>query len=503
MSNLKTKERLLAVLAGGSLCVALVAGMLPNTNTHVPSLGEVITVKNGELQSVMSYSERLDAFTDAGLKKIQSVYGDASYGLDMVGVVGNTIPDTTLNLINGKTLNTADFKGKPYVIEVVASWCDYCKKTVKESLRDIVSKNTDLEVVQIFAEGNTADVHTLYEQAGVSVDEFKYIVPADDAAISFVGNLGITGFPMWIFVDADGRISWTHSGYAGLEDFSTLRDEAYTGDRIYNLMNEDFDLGRTAITPDTVYDTLTMEAIEGVNSVEAAGSYMLYSNLGRKFEGFKAKDIDGKEFDFASLEGKKVMIDIEVASDEFSEVKANAKVAEDLAKVAKENEIETIQVWLPSYEKDTLVVGKDYRKKTKIETPYGKTFDITEEQGIEEIYEFDIYSVPSQIYLNEDGRVVGTTSGTLTSSRMQSAIDLYYAEKPLYKQVTEEAIEKSNELMKEDGFPVKTATLIVSLITFVLSGIGFVLTKSKSNKLKKFEEFKQTPVKEETENNEA
>lgn len=226
-------QKIASAILGGSLCVALIAGCMNLTPKEIISeVGTATVVQNGEIQPIMTTSERTKAFNDDGLYKITNVYGDENYAADMAGLVGKAIPETELKLLNDEVLNTNDLKGKPFVLEVVANWCTYCKETSKEYMDSIVSKNTDLEFVQIFAEGNTGEVNTFYEEIGKDPKDVKYIVPANNESIDLVGKLNITGFPTWIFVDETGRISWVHSGYVKPEEFSTLRDAAYTGDKL-------------------------------------------------------------------------------------------------------------------------------------------------------------------------------------------------------------------------------------------------------------------------------
>lgn len=474
---LNKKQKFASVILGGSLCVALVTGFMGlSSANNVNELGTATVIKDGEIQPIMTISERLEAFTDTGLYKITQVYGDEEYAGDMAGLVGKKIPAATLNLLSKETLDTNTLKGKAYVIEVVASWCTYCQETSKEYMSDIVSKNNDLEFIQIFAEGNTGEVNKFYEQIDKDPSEMKYVVPADNASIDFVNKLNVSGFPTWIFVDETGRISWVHSGYVTNEDFSLLRDAAYTGEKLYDCLKEDFDDSRTGITVNNIYDALSEEAKAEIAKVEGDGQYMVYSNLNRKFTPFVAKDSKGNEVDLSSLNGKKIYLDINVADKSFNGTIENAKNNEKIQKLADEKGIETIQIWLAYYSDGKESRGDNFRKDNGLNAVYDYVFDKGEESMLNSVYSFDVYSAPAQLYINEEGKVVGATTGVMNEERFENATKLYYGETPLFKQLAEGAEETLNTAVSTKTKTMNPA-MIVSCGTAVLAGVYLLVTK--------------------------
>lgn len=485
-------QKIASAILGGSLCVALIAGCMGGMPKEaINEVGTATVVQNGEIQPIMTTSERTTAFNDDGLYKITNVYGDVNYAADMAGLIGKSIPETELKLLNGEVLNTNDLKGKPFVLEVVANWCTYCKETSKEYMDGIVSKNNDLEFVQIFAEGNTGEVNTFYEEIGKDPKDVKYIVPATNEAIDLVGKLNITGFPTWIFIDETGRISWVHSGYVKPEEFSTLRDAAYTGDKLYDCLNEDFDDSRTGVSVNHIFDALSDEAISNIMEVEEDGQYMVYSNLNRSFKGFIAKNSKGEEVNTKDLLGKKIYLEINVADKSFTGTVENAKNNSKVQELAKEKGIETVQVWLAYYEDDKETTGADFRKANGLEDVYNYVFDGAEESLLNSIYEFDIYSAPSQLYINEDGRVVGATTGVIDEARFKASTDLYFGETPLYKQLSEDAetLNTSAKDVSKDTNVFGVAT-IVSGATALLSA-GYLVVSKLLNKKEENEELSQ------------
>ena len=499
MSN--KKRTISSMIFAGALSTSLFLGnTFINKQPINTEIGTAIVVKDGEIQPIMTMTEKINAFTDNGLYKIESIYGDVSYAADMAGLVGKTIPATSLKLLNGEYLDTSSFAGKAYVIEVVASWCEYCQETSKEYLGDIVAKHTDLEFVQIFAEGNTGDVNTFYEEISKNPEDMGYVVPADNTSIDFVNKLNLTGYPTWVFVDESGKISWVHSGYITGEEFSTLRNAAYTGTKIYDCLVEDFDDTRTGITVNNIGDALSVEALSAIAKIETEGQYMVYSNLNRKFNGFKAKDSNGNDIDLSTLAGEKIYLEINVADTSFTGTIENARNNAAIQELAEEKGITTVQVWLAYYTEGNAFTGDAFRKANGLEAVYDYVFDGEEENMIDTIYEFDIYSAPSQLYINEDGRVVGATIGEIDTDKFEEATKLYYGETPLYKQVADGAEKTLNTASKEQDFEDKVVNIAfpVSLIITLVSFVSLLSSKKKTKVEDIIEEVETTEEQKET-----
>ena len=54
--------------------------------------------------------------------------------------IGDQMPEFSTKLVNGKTISTADFKGKVVMLQFTASWCSVCRKEMPFIERDIWQK---------------------------------------------------------------------------------------------------------------------------------------------------------------------------------------------------------------------------------------------------------------------------------------------------------------------------------------------------------------------------
>ncbi len=54
--------------------------------------------------------------------------------------VGDTAPDFSMKLTNGKTVKLSDFRGKIVMLQFTASWCGVCRKEMPFIERDIWQK---------------------------------------------------------------------------------------------------------------------------------------------------------------------------------------------------------------------------------------------------------------------------------------------------------------------------------------------------------------------------
>jgi thiol-disulfide isomerase/thioredoxin len=115
--------------------------------------------------------------------------------------IGETLPEATMQGLNGPPRKLSEFRGKPLLINVWASWCGPCR-----------SEMASLERLAWM------DLAPSFNVIGISTDDYpekaKGALKASNATIThFIDSnlqlenmLGASQLPLTVLVDADGRV---------------------------------------------------------------------------------------------------------------------------------------------------------------------------------------------------------------------------------------------------------------------------------------------------------
>lgn len=137
---------------------------------------------------------------------------------------GEAAPDIAFLDPGDKQVSLADFRGKPLILNLWATWCAPCVKEMP-TLDVLASQLGDKAQVVVLAQEPTdgrEKVGAFFKKAG-----FKYLQPYLDADAAFSLGLGLN-LPTTIAYDSMGRELWRLSGtmdWAG-PDARALIDEA-------------------------------------------------------------------------------------------------------------------------------------------------------------------------------------------------------------------------------------------------------------------------------------
>ncbi len=140
-------------------------------------------------------------------------------------LIGQTIPTFSSEMLlnPGKKARTADLKGKPFLLNVWASWCAACRQEHSVLLR--ISEADEILVIGLNYKDQRSNSIRWLENYG---NPYKFSFYDLKGKIGM--DLGVYGVPETFLVDGDGTIIYKHVG--PLDD-EIYRDTMLT--KVYNL----------------------------------------------------------------------------------------------------------------------------------------------------------------------------------------------------------------------------------------------------------------------------
>lgn len=115
--------------------------------------------------------------------------------------VGGYLREAKLNDFSGKTKKFSDFKGKPLIINVWASWCGPCRAemgSLERLARRYGGKQFNVIGISTDDDGNAAAA--FIKQSRVTFENYL------DSKVFLENMLGANTIPLTVFVDARGRV---------------------------------------------------------------------------------------------------------------------------------------------------------------------------------------------------------------------------------------------------------------------------------------------------------
>ena len=115
--------------------------------------------------------------------------------------VGGYLREATLQGLNGTGRKFSDFKGKPLIINVWASWCGPCRAEMGSLERLAQQYNgKEFNVIGISTDDYRNKAAAFIKQTGITFENFL------DSKLLLENMLGANTIPLTILVDADGRV---------------------------------------------------------------------------------------------------------------------------------------------------------------------------------------------------------------------------------------------------------------------------------------------------------
>ena len=115
--------------------------------------------------------------------------------------IGEYLREATLDGLNVENRNISDYKGKPLIINVWASWCGPCRAEMG-SLERLAQRynGKEFNIIGITIDDYRNKAEAYIKQAGVTFDNFQ------DHKVLMEKMLGASFLPLTVLVDDQGRV---------------------------------------------------------------------------------------------------------------------------------------------------------------------------------------------------------------------------------------------------------------------------------------------------------
>ena len=132
-------------------------------------------------------------------------------------MVGQTLPDATLLGLNGPSRRLSDFRGRPLIINVWASWCPPCRAEMA-SLERLAWRDSaqPFAIIGISTDDDPGAARALLARTNATLNHFI------DRHLQMENLLGASELPLTVLVDAQGRVLQKIVGARQWDDAASL-----------------------------------------------------------------------------------------------------------------------------------------------------------------------------------------------------------------------------------------------------------------------------------------
>ena len=115
--------------------------------------------------------------------------------------IGETLRDATMHGLNGPAKNLSEFRGRPLIINVWASWCGPCRAEMA-SLERLASLDESqyFTLIGISTDDFIENAVAALDQSNATISHFI------DSRLVLENMLGASRLPLTVMIDADGRV---------------------------------------------------------------------------------------------------------------------------------------------------------------------------------------------------------------------------------------------------------------------------------------------------------
>jgi len=133
--------------------------------------------------------------------------------------IGMTIPTVSGTSFDGKPVGITN-DGKAKVVMFVAHWCPHCRKEVPLLANDLRQSPLPATVEMItVSTGVNSSAPNYPPSKWLAAVDWPTRVIVDDSRNSAATAYGLTAYPYFVFVDANGQVQYRSSGEMSLAEF--------------------------------------------------------------------------------------------------------------------------------------------------------------------------------------------------------------------------------------------------------------------------------------------
>lgn len=133
---------------------------------------------------------------------------------NMTVKAGRAAPDFALADIHGREYRLADFRGKPVVLNIWATWCPPCRYEIPDIIAFAEDHAGDVVVLSISVDEVAAEAAAFAQEYGMN---YPVLLDDGEAASSYIA--ASPGIPQTYFIDAEGLVQGHIYGAAGRDLF--------------------------------------------------------------------------------------------------------------------------------------------------------------------------------------------------------------------------------------------------------------------------------------------
>jgi len=195
-------------------------------------LGKLTQGMSEQLRSIHRTEKGADGNFDHYLDSIQKNVQGALIQELQLKMIDKQAPEFTLKDTQGKTVSLSDFKGKIVVLDLWATWCVPCIASFPAMQKEVV-KHPDIEFLFIAVNEKGKDVSERVKTF-ITKHNYSFHVLIDEhlndttPQFKITSSYKPTGIPIKYFIDKEGKIRFTVTGFSTDDELINETDAMIT-----------------------------------------------------------------------------------------------------------------------------------------------------------------------------------------------------------------------------------------------------------------------------------